>query len=358
MLHPGVEPGLIACKATVLTATPMEPLPGTQIPSPKADRALRLFSLFSTPMSNYKGQGMDALAKVPLGGAAKKSHAKKAPHDAQAKIDALKRLCKARDNTIEDLKSQIGEHQRQNQWLFKQITEMTRFLEDYGLHWVGGPAPEFASFPSGPLDMELFNNRIADLNRLADSTSARIRASGNIQRLQHAPVMALVLLDTGFTVNGGELRPYAEKRNGMFIQDIVDGFFPGEFKDRYPDGVKFTVEDRRSEELFKGTARRLIESARGIRRDEEEVCDGDGKLKVKMANGGDVVIPISAATKVRQVRRIVQKKMDMDEFELCLPLSTNPVEDTATMGSLGLYPRGVLVVKFGMNSGPIKPVRL
>ena len=309
-------------------------------------------------MSNYKGQGMDALAKVPLSGAAKKSHAKKAPHDAQAKIDALKRLCKARDNTIDDLKSQIGEHQRQNQWLFKQITEMTRFLEDYGLHWVGGPAPEFASFPSGPLDMELFNNRIADLNRLADSTSARIRASGNIQRLQHAPVMALVLLDTGFTVNGGELRPYAEKRNGMFIQDIVDGFFPGEFKDRYPDGVKFTVEDRRSEELFKGTARRLIESARGIRRDEEEVCDGDGKLKVKMANGGDVVIPISAATKVRQVRRIVQKKMDMDEFELCLPLSTNPVEDTATRESLGLYPRGVLVVKFGMNSGPIKPVRL
>ena len=49
VLHPGVEPGLIACKATVLTATPMEPLPGTQIPSPKADRHLTfVFSLQST----------------------------------------------------------------------------------------------------------------------------------------------------------------------------------------------------------------------------------------------------------------------------------------------------------------------
>ena len=299
---------------------------------------------------------MDALAKVPLGGASKKSHPKKASGDAQAKIAALKRLCTARDNSIADLKSQIDEQQRQNTWLYKQITEMTKFLEDYGLHWVGGPAPEFASFPSGPLDMELFMNRIADLNRLADSTSAKLRESGNISRLQHAPVMALVLLDTGFTVNGGELRPYSEKRNGMFIQDIVDGFFPGEFKERYPDGIKFTVEDRRSEELFNGTARRLIESARGIRKDDDEIGQGDGKLKVKMANGGDVVIAIEGKTKVRQVRRIVQKRMDMEEFELCIPPSTEPVEDTATMESLGLYPRGVLVVKFGMNSGPIKSV--
>ena len=39
----------------------------------------------------------------------------------------------------------------------------------------------------------------------------------------------------------GPFRPFTEPTTQQCIQDIMDGYFPTELQDRYPDGVPFVV---------------------------------------------------------------------------------------------------------------------
>jgi hypothetical protein len=316
---------------------------------------------------NYKGLGGKLLSNLPLKVPLKKrarSNAVQDEADQIARLEALHKLVEARNHAVEDLQQRISEEQRQNEWLGRQISEMTDFLEDYGLHWVGGPGPQFATFPHGPVDMGLFNQRISDLNNLADSIHKTLVEKKGVTAIQDPPKQRLVLFDKGFTINDGELRPYADPKNGIFIQDIIDGFFPGEFQKRFPNGIKLSVEDRRDSDIFRGPARRLIETARGLRAEkpkeevEEELGKGDGRIKIRLPAGGELVVNTEKGTKIRQIRRFVQRNLEMSDFELCAPPSVAPLDDAATVDSLKLYPRGIMSVKFGMNSGPIRPVKL
>jgi hypothetical protein len=171
--------------------------------------------------------------------------------------------------------------------------------------------------------MDIFQQRIRDLNALAGS----------------APIFHLTLHNEGFTVNDGALRKYSEPESGFFIQDIVDGFFPGEFRAKYPMGVKLEVNDRRNRDLFQGSARRLVEASKAV------LGKGDGKLKVRVPDGSDMLVMIEPTTKVRQIRRIVQHQCRLDGFEFASPPSALDLDDNAKMSDLGLYPRGLIVVK-------------
>ncbi|OHT05499.1 hypothetical protein TRFO_26771 [Tritrichomonas foetus] len=297
----------------------------------------------------YKAQGANKLAKVPLGVPAKKAQPKKVVKkeiDYPKKIAELQKVADERQKMIDELNEQITSQRKDSDALFKQITEMKQFLADYGFQWVGGPAPVFGSFPNGPIDMTVFMQRVEDLNKLADSNK-KISDKNGVKGLHQVKIMKLVLLNDGFTVNNGPLRIYTENNNGMFIQDIMDGYFPGEFKGEFPDGVKFSVDDQRSLDIFKGTPRRLLESARSLRLDkeEDEIGEGDGKLKVKFPDGNVTVINTKGENKVRQIRRLIVNNFVInDRFELCSLPSTEFLKDEATLESLGLYPRGIVLV--------------
>ena len=38
-------------------------------------------------------------------------------------------------------------------------------------------------------------------------------------------------------------RPYSDQATEAFMQDLLDGYFPSEFKARFPDGVEIKVRD-------------------------------------------------------------------------------------------------------------------
>ena len=159
--------------------------------------------------------------------------------------------------------------------------------------------------------------------------------------------MNLILMNDGFTVNNGPFRPYDDKNNGMFFQDIIDGYFPGEFKNQYPDGVKFSVDDQRSLDIFAGTPRRLLESARSSRLEKlnDELGEGDGKLKVKFPDGSDCIVNTQGEYKIRQIRRIIMNNFQIDDdFELISPPSPEFLNDDHSLLSLGLYPRGIILI--------------
>lgn len=296
----------------------------------------------------YKAQGAKKLSQVPLGIPAKKVPAKTATKktiDYPKKIEQLQKTAEERLQMINNLKEQIESQKKDRTALEKQIGEMKQFLADYGFQWVGGPAPAFGSFPNGPIDMSVFMQRVEDLNKLADSNQ-HITDSKGIKGYHNTKTMNLILKNNGFIVNNGPLRPYSENNNGMFFQDIMDGYFPGEFKKEYPDGVKFSVDDQRSLDLFSGTPRRLLESARSSRSEkDDQLGEGDGKLKIKFPDGSDLVVNTLGNQKIRQIRRLIVNNFEIDdEFELCSPPSNNYLNDNHTLASLNLYPRGIVLI--------------
>jgi len=48
--------------------------------------------------------------------------------------------------------------------------------------------------------------------------------------------------------------------------------------------------------------------------------------------------------KMREVRRIIEQEYGIEGFEVCDSLSGNIYTDDGTMESLGLYPKGMVIV--------------
>lgn len=53
--------------------------------------------------------------------------------------------------------------------------------------------------------------------------------------------MALKFYKNGMIVQGSPLRSYDNPSASSFIRDILDGYYPSELQQEYPDGVPFMV---------------------------------------------------------------------------------------------------------------------
>jgi hypothetical protein len=69
-----------------------------------------------------------------------------------------------------------------------------------------------------------------------------------------AAEVMVVFYANGISVNRGPLRPYAWPLAQQFLKDLFDGYFPYEFKDAYPDGVRIRAVDKSSERFVQGQA--------------------------------------------------------------------------------------------------------
>ena len=61
-----------------------------------------------------------------------------------------------------------------------------------------------------------------------------------------------ILYISGIMLFRGPFRPYTSDNARSFIADVMDGYFPAEFKDKYPDGVAFEIKD--SSDVFSSTS--------------------------------------------------------------------------------------------------------
>ena len=270
-----------------------------------------------------------------------------APEEKQ--IAHWERLAAEKLDEIMELQQLLSDEQDKTARYSQQIDEMTDFLADYGLTWVGGEAPTPKSvFPRGPTDMDLFMKKIQELNELAESGVAFTKDHG-VTKVSQAAIR-IRLKEDGFCLDDGELRPYSHPMSSDFFQDIMDGFFPLEFKDRYPEGVHLVVEDLRKNDLFKGHARKLSESLRREERTSkpidwsQELGEGLGRLKVKVNTGGELLVHTKAEDTVGHVRQLVQQHCGFDAFDLAVPPSSQPVTDDKTIGELGIFPRGLFLL--------------
>ena len=173
------------------------------------------------------------------------------------------------DREQQAARDQVQHLTQANTHLKNELQEMKDFLQDYGLQWVGGggsrsssskaesqvlqskaesiaQAPELETFD---FDVDLVLRRIEELNVLAGAGSLKItEVSSNVHRFsQDHTSLSLALYADGFLLCRGPFRVYAENESARaFIQDLLDGYYPHEFKDRYPEGVIFDVTDHRA----------------------------------------------------------------------------------------------------------------
>lgn len=263
-------------------------------------------------------------------------------------IAHLERINEERLREIRRLEKILQEEEQKTLDCSLQIDEMTDFLADYGLHWVGGDAPKSSAFPRGPTDMGLFEQKIRDLNAMAQSGVEFMKENG-ITKVKNQKPIHLILLDDGFKLDDGDLRPYTLPMSSDFFQDIFDGFFPLEFKSEYPEGVRIVVEDQRKIDLFKGDAKKLVETAKRDKSDYETpdkktIGDGPGNIKIKFSNGKETLAKVSKEMTIGQLSQLIEEEFGIKGFSLCSPPSLILDDPSKTFTELGLFPRALLIL--------------
>jgi hypothetical protein len=127
--------------------------------------------------------------------------------------------------------------------------------------------PNAPRAPQVPFDYEKFLTKCEHLTATVGfvgvSTSGKNQATtGATASLKHRDVVRIVVFADGITVHGGAFRPYGWALCDAFIQDILDGFFPYEYRDRYPDGFPIEVVDRRGEAFLAAATEARAQQAR------------------------------------------------------------------------------------------------
>ncbi|XP_010180618.1 PREDICTED: UBX domain-containing protein 11, partial [Mesitornis unicolor] len=148
-----------------------------------------------------------------------------------------------------------------------QVWEMERFLNDYGLIWVGERHEQLEDLESledkedlsakslwkpgeavvskHQIDFDLILENVKYLNVLAGEGTSQIEHTRGGARLRQPEPLALTLYQNGIIMFNGAFRPYEDPSTQQCLQDIMDGYFPSELQMCYPDGVPLQVSDRR-----------------------------------------------------------------------------------------------------------------
>ncbi|XP_032374315.1 UBX domain-containing protein 11 isoform X2 [Etheostoma spectabile] len=159
--------------------------------------------------------------------------------------------------------------ERRCQQLQNEVSEMNSFLHDYGLIWVGDEEssdsaereqprnserglwqPDGSAIRSFHMNFDLVRQRIKELNILAGEGESFVQSTATRGQLSKKDPIQLSLYSNGIVMFDGPFRSYQEHSTQRCMQDLMDGYFPSELQERFPDGVPFEVHDRRDEEFI------------------------------------------------------------------------------------------------------------
>ena len=235
--------------------------------------------------------------------------------------------------------------QRQCDVLKKQVIDMESFLEDYGMIWVGDPqdddfdedtnqghssAPalvkgtenatwqptESVNLSQFPIPFNELVKAVRDLNVLVGEGVARIAQTKSGAVFKIPDPVNLEFYADGFVLFEGPFRLYSDMNSREFLQDILDGYFPSELKERFPDGVPFALKDHRDlsylerekpRELFPGSGHKLLQEL-------ETRVKSSGRESHKKLNANQFAkkLPLSVVKngKVIDIRNDIETHLD------------------------------------------------
>ncbi|KAJ1454192.1 hypothetical protein M885DRAFT_522375 [Pelagophyceae sp. CCMP2097] len=158
----------------------------------------------------------------------------------------------------------IGDENRE---LRRKVHDIEMFLSDYGLSWVGGEAPEAPTEAVDGADVDVVKllAKLNDLQKRASSdgvTGPKLVSDGKKAQFKHTDTIRVAVYADGLFLRNGPFRSFASSAPARaFVKDVLDGYFPSEFKGDFPDGVPLDVVDRHESpfqkhgEVFGGAGR-------------------------------------------------------------------------------------------------------
>ncbi|KAJ8603478.1 hypothetical protein CTAYLR_005121 [Chrysophaeum taylorii] len=129
--------------------------------------------------------------------------------------------------------------------LRQQVRDTEAFLGDYGLAWVGQQEVDVARFLASLRDLTA---------RVGMCGSKQIARVGRVASFETRETEKITVYRDGFMLRAGPFRPFSGDSARAFVRDVLDGYFPAEFKSAYPDGVPFDVVDETGEAYTSGKA--------------------------------------------------------------------------------------------------------
>ena len=123
-------------------------------------------------------------------------------------------------------------------------------------------------------DYDLLVRNVNELNSLTDYNEPKIVEFQHKHgaKFETSRAVRLALYANGICLYDGPFRPFTDGLTKKFCIDIMDGYFPSELQQTYPDGVAFELVDKR-DVIFKDPTADLLSSTHGHRlgdKDKEE----------------------------------------------------------------------------------------
>jgi UBX domain-containing protein 11 len=218
---------------------------GISSSTPKSNRPLLPSSDFNTSIINRLSNVENELKSL------RKEYSSKLKlcNDLEAENYELRERFTSQSDVLAEMKLV----RKKNELLQQQIKEMEDFLSDYGLEWVGNkPSAEklVDSSTSTPVvDYHDFAKKIQELNAIIAAEPTEVVISNEkrarlVNPSEIRPTIKLTFFHNGIMIQRGPFRYSHSESYRSFMSDILDGYYPSELKERYPDGVIFDLIDR------------------------------------------------------------------------------------------------------------------
>ncbi|XP_067304254.1 UBX domain-containing protein 11 [Pseudorasbora parva] len=171
-------------------------------------------------------------------------------------------------NLLREAKEKSASNENQDEELVQQclklqnqVWEMEKFLNDYGMIWVGGQdehdeqansqiSAVTCRRKSFEMNHDLVMQNIQELNIVAGEGESHVTPIPGGAKLTQKSSIPLWLYKNGIVMFSGPFRSYQDPTTQECMQDLMDGFFPSELQDRFPNGVPLQVHDKRDEEFI------------------------------------------------------------------------------------------------------------
>ncbi|XP_061573903.1 UBX domain-containing protein 11 [Cololabis saira] len=171
-------------------------------------------------------------------------------------ISILEEKLRAQEESVKTHCSRDREDlERRLKQLQNQVYEMETFLGDCALVsaenedssdvWQPGTSAD----RSFRVDFDLVLQRIKDLNIVTGEGECFVQTTLTGAKLAKKDPIPLRLYSNGMMMFDGPFRSYQEPSTQQCMQDLMDGYFPSELQQRFPDGIPFEAHDRRHEEF-------------------------------------------------------------------------------------------------------------
>lgn len=169
-----------------------------------------------------------------------------------------------------DMRDENRMLRNENDALQEELTNLHNFLADYGLEWVGPEAAEVAAdsykdkeenntitkeglehsqkiFKKLVLKVKGMNDQLRSepaVVKTTDTSEGGIRRARLVHGAEGKETMKCTFYYNGLLVNRGPFRYNYSPSYVAFVNDLLDGYFPSEYKELYPDGVLFDLFDK------------------------------------------------------------------------------------------------------------------